>query len=435
MNLCEAKDESQYSLLNLSLQYYSQINYYDLGSDYIMVHNPPQNPVFRYGILIGIYWLTYNTMLLFANMLYKSNGLGNYEIGIASTCTALSNVLAQPIWGLICDRMPKIKKVFAIGLVGAMLATTLQFINTGGEWLIVLSMCLVNFCYFPMSSLLDAWINRMNANGMSINYGPARAFGSVGGVIASLLFGFLIDRFGVIIMAPCFIFCCVVLLVYVFSLYEPKAEIAARKKNVDTEGETFQAVLKKLVTNKQYLFLIFTYMLSYAALSGVNTFLSVKVTDLGGGFLEFGTISAITAGCEIIFLVFLPRITRFIRPQGIIMIGFFFVTIRIVGLSFANSLPMIWLVSTLHGPSYGIMIGGVVAYLSAVVDHKSLFSAQTGFAAASGIGQILGSYLGGILSSAYSVDTMILMMAVLPAVSFTVMAFNFFTVRRENMMV
>lgn len=397
-----------------------------------MTLSPPKNPVIRYGSLIGLYWFTYNTMLIFANMLYQSEGFSNYELGIASTCTALSNVVAQPLWGTVCDRMPRIRKVIALGLFCAMLATLIRFIDTGSKWMIVLSMCLVNFCFLPMSSLIDAWINRMNANGMHINYGPTRSCGSVGGMVGSLIFGILVDRFGIVVMVPSFLLCSAALIAYVFTLYEPTAVIAAKAKQASADEETFGQVLKKLLKNRQYLILIFTYMFCMAALNSANTFLSVKISDLGGGFWEFGTINAITAGCEIVFLVFLPKITRRIRPQGIMAIGFFFVMVRVICLALANSIPTIQLVSMLHGPSIGMMIGGVVTYLSAVVDRKSYFTAQTGFAALSGTGQILGGYFGGVIATYVPVNTMILMMAVLPAIGFSVMGLNFLAVRKRD---
>lgn len=396
------------------------------------LNTPPKNPIVRYGILLGLYWMTFNTMLTFANMLYKHHGLTNYEIGIAGTCVALSNVIAQPIWGLICDRMPRIKKVFCIGLIGAMLGTSIQLFNESSGWLIVLSMCLVNFCYMPLFSMLDAWINRMNANGMKINYGPTRAFGSVGGAVASLVFGVLIDQLGVGIIAPCFIALSLVLLIYMLTLYEPPAVVAHSKKDAKNVEDTFWFIFKKLLKNKQYLILVFTYMLSYIGLSCVITFSSVKIADLGGGFFETGIVFFICAMCEIVFLVFFPKISKYIRPQGIIMIGFFFVTFRIITLALAGSVPQIWLAAVLHGPSYGIMIGGVVAYMSAVVDRKSLFTAQTCFAAAWGIGQIIGNYIGGLLSSAYSIDTMFYIMSSLSAAAFVLMAVNFLTLHRKS---
>jgi hypothetical protein len=59
---------------------------------------PPKNTTVAYGLMIGLYWLTFNSMLSFANMLYKAHNFSNYQIGLAGTCTAISNVIAQPTW-------------------------------------------------------------------------------------------------------------------------------------------------------------------------------------------------------------------------------------------------------------------------------------------------------------------------------------------------
>jgi hypothetical protein len=170
-------------------------------------------------------------------------------------------------------------------------------------------------------------------------------------------------------------------------------------------------------------------VLSSAGLTSAITFLSVKVSDLGGGFLEFGTIFAISAACEVIFLLFLKNFLRFIRPQGIIMIGFFFVTVRVVCLSLTRTIPQIWLVSLLNGtvlrhPCWG---GGGLSVGGGRITSRCS-TAQTGYAAANGWGGILGQlHRRHRLSPVYSVNTMMLMSRFLPGIAFLIMAVKFIT--------
>ena len=388
------------------------------------------NPTFRYGILIGWYWLTFNTLLNFSTMLYTSYGMSSYEVGLASSLTSVANVVAQPIWGMICDHMPRIKKVFCIGLIGAMTATLIRYLDMQNPWLLVASTCLVYFCFMPLSSMQDAWINRMNANGANILYPIARSFGSVGGVVGSLVFGFLVDRFGTVIMVPTFVACAVGLIFYIHSLDEPQAVIVKKTGEGTDREETFRYNLSRLLVNRQYLILVFTYMLTMAGINALQTFISVKINRLGGGFLQFGIMSSITASCEIVFLVLFPKIRRRVRAQGIMAIGFFFALVRIVCISFAETIPQIFLIAILHGPSMGITMGGAVAYLSEVVDRKVYFTAQTCMAAVLGIGGITGNYVGGLLTVYYPLNTVILMLGLLPFIACTVMGINFLYLHR-----
>ena len=71
-------------------------------------------------MLQGMYWMAQCTILQFAVMLYNSRGYDKFSIGIATMLVALTNVLAQPLWGIMCDRKPKIKKLFLTGLLIAM---------------------------------------------------------------------------------------------------------------------------------------------------------------------------------------------------------------------------------------------------------------------------------------------------------------------------
>ena len=80
------------------------------------------------------------------------------------------------------------------------------------------------------------------------------------------------------------------------------------------------------------------------------------------------------------------------------------------------------------------MLGAVVMYIQQVVDHRSLFTAQTGYGACMGLGSILGSFLGGAISSAVGVDNMIFVMVSLPVASFLIMAVNNLFLRRYERM-
>ena len=191
------------------------------------------------------------------------------------------------------------------------------------------------------------------------------------------------------------------------------------------EGEeSFSDILKKLIRNKQYLILILSFLLMTTGMSAGHTFMSVKLTELGGGNMEYGLVMTVMSGCEMCVLLLMSKYAGRFRPAALMAVGYLSIIVKMLLLAFAGNIPMIVAAHIFHGPAYGIMLGAVVMYIQSVVDHRSLFTAQTGYGACMGLGNILGSFLGGVISTAVGIDNMIFIMVSLPIVSFCVMAAN-----------
>ena len=386
----------------------------------------------KYGMLQGIYWATQCTILQFAVMLYTDRGYDNYTIGIASMLVALTNVIAQPLWGMICDRRPRIKKIFMLGLLVAMATSIVIPFSEHSIFLTVGAMMLICFAFQPLGQVIDAWIMRMNANGYHLNYGVVRSFGSMGYATIGLFYGSLLDHFGMWLMTPCFLIGCTIYCFVVLKTEEPTAEVAKKRSEAAEGEETFSDILKKLLVNKQYLILFFTFMFMMIGLNAAGTFLSVKIRDFGGGNFEYGIMLTFMTVSEMVFLLIFSKIGHRFRPAALMSIGYLSIALKIFMMAFAQNVPMIWLAQIFQGPSFGIMLGGVVSYISQTVDKRSLFTAQTGYGASMGIGCIIGSWLGGVISTAVGIDSMMYILMTLPVVSFLVMFSNNLYLRRES---
>lgn len=386
----------------------------------------------KYGMLQGMYWMTQCTMLQFAVMLYNSRGYDKFTIGIATMLVALTNVLAQPLWGLMCDRKPKIKKVFLAGLLVAMGASLILPFSENSVGLTIFAMMVIGFMYQPLAQVVDAWIIRMNANGYHINYGVVRSFGSMGYAVTAFLYGILLDTFGMWLMTPTFLVCCLIFCFVVLKTKEPDAVIAKKKSEVAEGEDSFSDILKKLVRNKQYLILVLTFMFMTIGMSAAHTFMSVKLTELGGGNMQYGLVTTVMSSCEMCFLLMMSKFGGRFRPAALMMVGYGAIIVKITMMGLATNIPMLVVANMFHGPAYGVMLGAVVMYIQRVVDHRSLFTAQTGYGACMGLGNILGSFLGGTISTAVGVSNMMFIMLILPAISFLVMGANNLYLRRRE---
>ena len=395
--------------------------------------NKPKETI-QYGMMQGMYWMAQVAILQFAVMLYTDRGYDNMTIGIATMLVWLTNVVAQPLWGVLCDRRPRVKKVFMLGLLIAMGASVIIPFSEQSIFLTVGAMMIICFAFQPLGQVIDAWIMRMNANGYHLNYGIIRSFGSLGNAALALFYGILLDNYGMWLMTPCFLICCAIFLIIVLKVKEPAAEVAKKKSEASEGEETFSDIIKKLVKNKQYLILFFTFMFMMTGMNAAHTFTSVKIRELGGGNFEFGFFLSILFFMGMVFLLIFSVIGKRFRPAALMSIGYFFIIIKMFFMAFAPNIPMIWLSQLFHGPAFGIMLGGIVMYISQSVDKRSLFTAQTGYGASMGIGCILGSFIGGAISTAVGIDNMIYILLTLPTLSFLVMFANNLYLRRKSRM-
>ena len=123
----------------------------------------------KYGLLQGMFWMMNCVMFPFIVQIYRDYGYDEMLIGVIAMCASGVNVLSQPIWGKICDRSPKIKKIFIIALLAGIVGSLILPLGRIGPAITVVSVLILNASVMPLSGIIDAWILRMNASGYRID--------------------------------------------------------------------------------------------------------------------------------------------------------------------------------------------------------------------------------------------------------------------------
>ena len=364
-------------------------------------------------------------MFPFIVQIYRDYGYDEMLIGVIAMCASGVNVLSQPIWGKICDRSPKIKKIFIIALLAGIVGSLILPLGRIGPAITVVSVLILNASVMPLSGIIDAWILRMNASGYRIDYGFTRSFGSVFYAVTAAFFGYLLDGIGLWLTTPAFIGCAVVLALVALSVKEPtpveESEEGRRVEQVRAK-EPFFSGIQKLAKNSRYLIAILCCMLMSMGNNAATLFFPVRMTELGAGNGELGISMFVMAMLQIVPLLLFTRLSRRFSSEVLLGAAIGFTSLKVFFMGAAPTVPLAIASQVLEMLGAGLHLGAIASYIPKVVAKEQLFTAQTLLGASTGIASMLSNFLGGWVSSMFGVSLMMILASALPALGCAVFA-------------
>jgi MFS family permease len=159
-------------------------------------------------------------------------------------------------------------------------------------------------------------------------------------------------------------------------------------------------------------------VLLWIAVSAVHTFLSVHLVDLGAPSAIVGLVWTPGALVEVPLMLAFPAIARRVGAGRLLVLGALAFAVRAAAWAVVADPLLFVVVAPLGGVGFAFFYVGTVTYVSRAVPPSVQATAQgifsgTAFAA----GSILGSVIGGQLSSALSIPGMFAVSAAATAVA------------------
>lgn len=244
-----------------------------------------------YVAISGLYFFIYYGFGAFAPLIsqyYNQIHLTGTQIGIISSITPVVSIIAQPLWGMICDRYQIRKSTLITTLLTAGLVSLLFTMVSAYAWVLVLFTILSIFqsAVVPISdSLALAYGRRMN-----MPFGNMRLWGAVGFAIAAFLTGLAVEAWG---PGSLFIFYCISFFIAVLFL---------RKIPEEAEGTQFSAgiftgVGRLLRIPRFVLFLVGAFFI-FGSINANNLYFSLFYQHIGGSVAGIGLAFFLFAGSE-----------------------------------------------------------------------------------------------------------------------------------------
>ncbi|TQR19855.1 MFS transporter [Psychrobacillus vulpis] len=317
-------------------------------------------------------------------------GLDPGQIGFIIGTGGFVTIIAQPLWGMISDKIRTIRKVLLVLLFFSTVMGYFLYDSSGYLQLIIFAM-LLYFFLMPIDPLTES-LNFSISEANKISYGSIRTYGALGYAVVSLLTGYVISYFGAHSMAYLFVGIGIVSLIVCWMM--PDAPVTGKPVTLSS--------LKQFLRNKEtLLFLLLVFICSVPARMN-DVFLGVYIRELGGGAELLGQAWFLAAGSEII--VFALSYWWLRKGKELIIISFattfyfirFFISAWITD---PNLLAYLQIMQLLTFP---IFYSAAIQYLYRIVPVEWRATGQTVLALLFfGVSGIFASYLGGAVYESF----------------------------------
>lgn len=200
----------------------------------------------------------------------KHKGLTGIEIGWVLAIGPFATIISQPFWGYVSDKYKTVKKILIISIIGMLMMSMLFF---SMEHLVTILIFGALFYFFssPVGAFGDSLAQR-RADELHISFGSIRMWGSIGFGLSSLFIGKLLTKVGIGYIVWPYIILGSFLLVIAFTL-----------KDVVVEEDPIQLIdVKKLFTNRPFIFFLGFMMFVSTAHRANDSYIGIYIQALGG---------------------------------------------------------------------------------------------------------------------------------------------------------
>jgi PPP family 3-phenylpropionic acid transporter len=342
----------------------------------------------------------------------RSTGLDLGTVGILIALHATVSLIAAPIWGAIADGLGDVRAPILVAALLAAGAATLVAIVSGPLGLTV-SFVLLAAGSSGIIPMVDSKAVRMV--GQRDRFGRARAWGSAAFIAIAFGTGAAIGRFGPVGMFLLYGPMLVGTGLAAFALLRiPGDDRASHSPGTRSRGRmagalsafsltTIAGAIRQPVIGRFFVGSIVVW----TAFATVQTFISLRVVQLGGDATVVGATWSIAALTEIPLMFAFPNLARRFGAERLVILGAIAFGLRAAAVALVTSPWAVVAVSPLGGIGFAFFYVGTVTWVAGAVTRRVQATAQGVFTGtAVSIGAIGGSIIGGLIGGAFSLPTL-----------------------------
>jgi PPP family 3-phenylpropionic acid transporter len=325
----------------------------------------------------------------FATLYYRDLGFSGVEVGLLAALPAIALALSGPLWGAAADSLAAHRLVLrAAFALATLLVLAASQVSTFAAVLALIA--LFAFASAPISPFLDGYAVAISDR-LGTSYGRLRVWGSIGYSAAVLLVGRLmgdrVDRTFFVAHAVC-------LSLALFAS-------AGLPRIGERQARPLLGGLRQLGRNRPLAALLATSFLVSTSAAAMNSFLGIRLEELGGSASLVGAAIAIGAASELPIVAFGGWFLGRLGASRLITLAIAVYAIRLLAYGSITTPEWVLPVQTLHGLSYGAFLIASVTLVHRLAGSEHAATAQGLLGAVSfGMGSIAGSLLGGALLDA-----------------------------------
>lgn len=346
-------------------------------------------------MLINLFFGMTEALLTLRTTFLSINGMSPSQIGVIFSVTNIIGTVAPLVGGALADRYFSRYQVFLVSLFGY--AAVMTFMPLSAEISIgsgILSMILMPMIqmFHPVGSAMIATssINAACSEEERVDYSMFRIWMSIGYTAANFLYTPLISMLG--INAPFYVaflfFASIFLLRKAVRTFETAPAVSCgtvpKEAAVNKKKLNFSGIFKNY-----YIMVFLVINIIFSAASNCFTYLSYVLEENGVDKSHIGTVAAIKVLGEVIIMLLIPRIKQYLSLSGLQLLAGIFLSMELLLMQFAKTLPSLALVEMVGG------LGNGIAFCTAGLYVRTM--APKGLEATAFSLWTMGTSLGGII--------------------------------------
>lgn len=371
----------------------------------------------RYALIHGSYWMVFGATYNFITVYLLSKNFESHQIGLILAFTNIFSAILQPVIAGYADRTRKSALRYTISIM-LFICLSLSFIMVVSPSVMFVTASLY-FILLTVMLTIHPLINSLGMNyineGIPINFGFARGMGSLAYAVMSFILGAAVEKYGtdilpyafILLFGFTFIFTITFKMKHTASMEPIVVEMPDENLNINKADGSNLSIAGFMRKYHRFSFYLLGVILIFISFNIINIYMIKIVQNVGGNEATMGSAFAIAAILELpVMLSFTKIITKYHTASLLKLAGLFF-TIKAFITLISSSVGMIYFAQSFQMLSYAIFIPGSIYYVNKVIDKSDMVKGQAFTTAATTLGGVGGSLIGGLILSASSVTQML----------------------------
>lgn len=354
------------------------------------------------------YYTTMAIVISFFPLYFDSLGFSKLQIGLILSSGPLVAIIANLFWGIMSDRLQKIKKIIIILLFGQLVI--ILFLSQSSTFGLILAL-MACFFFFqtPLNGLNDSQI-LLTIRSSGKSYASFRVMGSIGFATSAAMFGWFLTGKPSSIVAIITIFTIMISIFLSFSLTEARNGLQMAK--IDFKG------FKNVFLRRGLLIFLLLILMTSTAHRCNDYFLALHMRSLGAEQDLVGMAWMTSALSEIPIFFLLSRYGERFNELLLLAIASFFYVIRFALLGVTSSPSAVIGIQMLHSVTFGIFLFTTIQYLKKQIPDPFRATGQAVFSMIwGGFAGVLSGFIGGQLFDNYGGRAIFLFAAIVAGIA------------------
>ena len=366
-----------------------------------------------YAALQGLVWSGFVIGSTYGTYFMQQKGISVTTIGTVTAAASLFAAILQTVFGQMIDAGKFTWKfhLTAAAILNAIVLACMMFpLGTLGYG-IMLAVYLISLN--TMVPVMNTACFYYAYKGIYIEFGSARAFGSLTFAFVSLLIGRLTGLFqeNVVPVGGIVLMMLILMVVWMLPYYGPfEKKTGSSDEKVSSAHESF------IHKYPFFVVLLIGFVLVLTLHNVISVFLLLIIQDVGGGSQEVGIASFISAMIELVVMFGYVWLRKRFKAEQLLLFSAVVYCIRGILYLLAGSILSIYLIQLTQAVTYALYGSASVYYANDVMDDSDKSRGQGLVVAALTIAGVIGSLLGGFLCDHYGVRTMLVVFICIAAV-------------------